>query len=175
MNQYIGMCIGFCAACMLVSQQSRAEQTLRFNSFAPPQELLNRTIFPAFANNVTADSGGAAKVDYFPGGGLGRNPRAQLKLVIDGVADIAFVLPAFTPGRFPDNDVIQLPGLIRSGAEGSVLIWRLHQRGLLRGYEKIMVLALATTPPYAIHTRFPLKSMDDLKGRKLRSGGRIQQ
>jgi TRAP-type C4-dicarboxylate transport system substrate-binding protein len=173
MKLLASLCFGLCAACLSFSHQASAQQTLRFNSFAPPQELLNRTIFPAFAKNVTADSGGTAKVDYFPGGGLGRNPRAQLKLVIDGVADIAFVLPAFTPGRFPDNDIIQLPGLIRSGAEGSVLIWRLHQKGMLRGYEKIKVLALATTPPYAIHTRFPMKSMDDLKGRKLRSGGRI--
>ncbi|MGE0746104.1 MAG: TRAP transporter substrate-binding protein [Rhodospirillales bacterium] len=147
--------------------------TLKFNSFAPPQELLTSTVFPEFAKNVADASAGTVKIDLFPGGGLGRDPSAQLKLVMDGVADIAFILPSNTPGRFPDNEIIQLPFLVNTSEEGSLLLWRLFAKGMLRGYDDIVVLALSSTPQYRLHTTFPVAKLEDLKGKKIRSGGRV--
>ena len=60
----------------------------------------------------------------------------------DGVADIAFIIPTYTAGRFPDNDIFELPLLIDTVEEGSFAAWRMFEDGQLRGYEGIKVLGL---------------------------------
>lgn len=126
-----------------------------------------------WAKDVTAASKGTIKIDTYPGGTLGRNPRVQVKLVLDGVADIVFFVPSYTPGRFPDNQVMELPGLINNSFESGVAIWRLYKAGLLRGYDKFKVLMLVTTHPYTMHTKSPIKRISDLKGMKVRAGGPV--
>jgi TRAP-type C4-dicarboxylate transport system substrate-binding protein len=132
----------------------------------------SKVILP-WVKQVNKDGKGVIKVDAFPGGSLGRNPRMQVKLVLDGVADMAWVVPSYTPGRFPDNQVMELPGIVRDVKESSLAFRRLHDKGLLRGYDKFYVPMLVTTHPYNIHTNFPVKKISDLKGKKLRAGGPV--
>ena len=64
-----------------------------------------------------------------PGGVLGGNPGLQPKMVTDGVADIALVIPAYSAGRFPlvpgdSEEFIPLPDdrpgtKMRSGGSGA--------------------------------------------------------
>ncbi|HJO86926.1 MAG TPA: TRAP transporter substrate-binding protein, partial [Rhodospirillales bacterium] len=102
-----------------------------------------------------------------------RNPRIQVKMVLDGVADLAWIVPAYTPGRFTDNQVMELPLILRNSKESSVAITRLYNKKLLRGYDDFYVVMLATTGPYAIHTTKPVKKISDLAGMKIRAGGPI--
>lgn len=161
------------ASVVALAGGASAQTVLKFNNFAPPRELLTSTVFPEFVKNVNDSSDGTIKIEYYPGGGLGRDPAQQLKLVLDGVVDIAFILPSNTPGRFPDNEIVQLPFLINTSEEGSVALWRLFHKGLLSGYDEIVVLGLSTTPQYRLHTTFPVNAIADLKGKKIRSGGRV--
>ena len=128
-------------------QPASAQQAIKFNSFAPPQEPLTRTIFPEFMKNVTESSAGAVKFDYFPGGGLGRDPVAQLKLVLDGVADISLILPSNTPGRFPDNEITQLPFLVETSTEGSIVLWRLFEDGHIAEASAVASMLIAIVVP----------------------------
>ncbi len=147
------------------------EKTLKLAFFAPPQDPTFKDVIKPWADAVNAE--GVIKIDTFPSGALGRNPRLQLKMVLDGVADMAWHVPAYTPGRFPDNAVMELPNIIRDVKESSIAFRRLHDRGLLRGYDKYYVPLLATTHPYFINTVKPVKKIADLKGLKLRAGGPV--
>lgn len=147
--------------------------TLKLSAFIPAQAPTFAQVIKPWSEAVNADGAGIIKIDTFPGGVLGGNPGLQPKMVTDGIADIALVIPAYSPGRFADNDVMELPSMARSSSESSLAIYRLYQRKLLRGYDEFFVVMLGTTNPYAIHTRSPVKSFTDIKGMKLRAGGPV--
>jgi TRAP-type C4-dicarboxylate transport system substrate-binding protein len=44
----------------------------------------------------------------------------------------------------------------------------------MRGYDEAKMLGLFTLPPQSIQTTFPIKTVDDLKGRKIRAAGPFQ-
>ena len=151
--------------------QAAEKKVLKFAVFTPEKELTFQMVMKPWAEKVMKDTGGAVEVQLFPNGALGRHPGKQLKMVNDGVADIAWVIPAYTPGRFPDNSVFELPNVIKTSKEGSIAAWRLYKKGMLRGYENYYVIGLFTTAPYTFHTKFKVASMADLKGRKIRAVG----
>ena len=150
---------------------SAQQTTIKFAVFTPERERTFQVVMKPFAQQVMAASKGTLKIKLYPNGALGRHPGRQLKMVQDGVADIGWIIPAYTPGRFPDNSVFELPNIIRNSKEGSVAAWRLLKKGMLRGYDKYYVIALFTTAPYTIHMREKVGSMADLKGRKIRAVG----
>ena len=153
------------------SAEAADKKVLKFAVFTPEKEMTFQRVMKPWAAKVMKDSGGTLDIQLFPNGALGRHPGKQLKMVNDGVADIAWVIPAYTPGRFLDNSVFELPNVIKSSKEGSIAAWRLYKKGMLRGYENYYVIGLFTTAPYTFHTKFKVASMADLKGRKIRAVG----
>ncbi len=147
------------------------KSTIKFAVFTPERERTFQVVMKPFAQRVMAASKGTLTIKLYPNGALGRHPGRQLKMVQDGVADIGWIIPAYTPGRFPDNSVFELPNIIRNSREGSIAAWRLLQKGMLRGYSKYYVIALFTTSPYTIHMGKKISSMADLKGKKIRAVG----
>jgi TRAP-type C4-dicarboxylate transport system substrate-binding protein len=148
--------------------------TMRVGHFLPPKSLTHSKLFLPLAENLNKDSGGRIKATVYPGGSLGRSPAQQLQLVMDGVVDIGFIVQSYTPGEFPDNSLLELPLLMRTTRDASLVHQRLYERGLLRGYDKVKVIGLATTSAYGLHLNFPYNTLDDLKGRKVRAATGIQ-
>src|SRR5919206_336755 len=96
-------------ALVLVVAAAHAEPiVLKFNSPAPPRSFLHDGAFTPWANAVTQDSGGTLKVETYFGGTLG-NFGVTYDRVVDGVADIGFILTALTGGKFKQQDVAALP------------------------------------------------------------------
>lgn len=147
---------------------------LRFGLFFSQRANVVQKVLIPWAKWFETESGGTAKVKFFFGGSLGRNPRAQYKLVQGKIMDVAFVVPSYTPGTFPDLSILQAPNMARDAIEGSQAAWKLYQKGLFRGLDKIKVVGIFTTGAYSVHTTVPVKSVADLKGLKLRSGGSVQ-
>jgi TRAP-type C4-dicarboxylate transport system substrate-binding protein len=156
-----------------MSSPAIAEEVLKFSFFGPGPDPTFADVLKPWADAINAEGTGKVKIDTFPGGGLGRNPAIQLKLVQDGVADAAWIVPSYTPGRFPDNEVLELPGVIRDVKESSVAFRRLYDKGLIDGYGEFYVVLLSTTHPYFINTVKPVSKLEDLKGMKLRAGGPV--
>lgn len=148
-----------------------AQAALRFSSFEPPTAWITSRVLVPWSEDVTKAAGGALKIDVFPGGALGKNPAQQLKLVLDGVADIAWIVLGLTPGRFDDTDVVALPFLTRNAAESSLALWRMYARGEFGGFDDLKVLGLVATPPAKIHGTVAVKSVEDIKGKRIRANG----
>ena len=173
-------CLTAAAMLMLGGQLATAAAAddplqLKFAVFTPEKEITYQTIMKPWAEKVMADTNGAVEIKMFPGGTLGRDGSKQLKMLKDGVADIAFIIPAYNPGLFPDNEITELPNLIHDATEGSTAFWRLYDKGMLRGYEDLEVFALVTTSPYLMHGTFEMDSVDDLEGHKIRAAGKLEQ
>ena len=150
----------------------QAQTTLRFTSFEPPVAFLTKNVFTPWAERVSAASNGTISIKMFPGGTLGRSPAQQLKLVEDGVADIGFVIPGYTPGRFQEGTVGELPFLVQSSEAGSNAMWKLYEDGLLQGdYQKFKMIAITTTYPNFIVSTEPVLEPTDMQGLKFRAPG----
>ncbi|MGE0310757.1 MAG: TRAP transporter substrate-binding protein [Lautropia sp.] len=144
---------------------------LKFSSFEPPMANITANVLTPLARAATAGSDGTLQIDMFAGGTLGRNPTQQLKLVTDGVADIAWVVLPYTPGRFDDTEIVGLPFLTTNAVEASVALHRLYAAQQLVGFRGLKVLALGATPPVGVHGNVAVRQPADLKGRRVRVSG----
>ncbi|MCC6888205.1 MAG: TRAP transporter substrate-binding protein [Hyphomicrobiales bacterium] len=147
---------------------------LKFAIFTPDKEMTFVTTFKPFADAVNRDGQGTVQIDLYPNGALGRNPMAQAQMVLDGVADIAWVVTSYTPGRFHENELLELPGLFRDLREATLAYTRLVRGGILKGHEDYYPIGLFGTAPYSVHGRFPINSVADLKGKKIRVSGAME-
>ena len=160
------------AATMLGGKPARADDHLKWAVFTPDSEVTFRTVMKPYAEAVQRDSKDAVVFDLFPNGALGRNPGQQPQMVIDGVADVAWIIPSYSPGRFPDTEVLELPGMFHSLRESSLVASRLAARNVLKDYGDFYIVGLWGTAPYSIHTNFPVSSIADLKGKTIRASSK---
>jgi TRAP-type C4-dicarboxylate transport system substrate-binding protein len=127
-----------------------------------------------FVDAVNAEAHGLVQIDVSLSGTLGKNPTQQLQLVLDGTADLAFVVPGYTPERFPDNEVVELPDLFKNIREATLVYTGLIAANALRGYDDLFVVGAFTAEPEMIHTRLPAASLDALAGMRIRSNNPVQ-
>jgi TRAP-type C4-dicarboxylate transport system substrate-binding protein len=147
---------------------------LKMAYFSSDREPPFVSVLKPFADAVNKEAGGIIEIDPYSGGVLGRSYRQQAQLVLDGIADMAWVNPSLTPDRFPDNDVMEFPGLFRDLKEATLTDMRMVASGALRGYEDFFVIAAVANFPLMIHTRPPIKSLPDLRGKILRVNNLIE-
>ena len=147
---------------------------LKFAVFTPDKEQTFLTTMKPFAEAVNKEAKGSVEIDLFPNGALGRSPLTQAQMVLDGVADIAWVIASYTPGRFQENEVLELPGLFRDLKESTTVYTRLVTSGQLKGYDDYFVIGTFGTAPYSIHSRGQITSLADIRGKKIRSSGAIE-
>ena len=159
------------AAALLGVANARAQAPVRMKwaVFTPDTEVTFKTVMKPFAERVEKATNGAVAFDLFPNGSLGRNPGQQPQMVIDGVADVAWVIPSYSPGRFPDTEVLELPGQFNDLREATAVSTRLVRQKVIGDYGDYHVIGLFCTAPYSIHTNFPVNSIADLRGKTIRA------
>lgn len=138
--------------------------TLKLAFFTSDQSATYLNLVKPFVDQVNSTGKGTVEIVLYSEGTLGRDVASQAQLVLDGVADMAFVVPGLTPDKFPDTPVVELPGLFDDAREATLTYNQLLALNALRGYEDFVVLGAYVTEPETIHGRLPLDSIDDLKG-----------
>ncbi|MFZ0778606.1 MAG: C4-dicarboxylate ABC transporter substrate-binding protein, partial [Xanthobacteraceae bacterium] len=89
--------------CALLPAAAADPIKLKMAYFSSDQTTTYLAAVEPFVDAVNAEAGGVVQIDVSLSGALGKNPAQQLQLVLDGTADLAFVVPGYTPERFPDN------------------------------------------------------------------------
>lgn len=157
----------------LLTSPATAQKMIKVATFVPPKSVgVSRVILP-WMEAVQKDVGKKVSLKGFWGGTLGKSPFKQFELVKNGVADVTWVLPGYTAGQFPQMGVFELPFLFESGVEASVVGWRLHERGLLKGLEDVHLIGFFASEPNALFMREPIKDIKELANKKIRSAGSI--
>jgi TRAP-type C4-dicarboxylate transport system substrate-binding protein len=121
-----------------------------------------------FADAVMRDAP-EVTIALHPDGTRGGLLTTQVQLLESGGVDAAFVIPGFTPERFPDNFVFGIPGLFRDITEATLTYSRVVNAGVLRGYDGFHVIGAFCTEPFTLHAAKKLTCLADLKGMKLRA------
>ena len=120
---------------------------------------------------VERDSGGEIKFQEFWGGQLIPNPTKEYEALINGVSDVTIIVTSFVQQQFPDSHLFEIPNVVRNSQEAALGGWRLYEKGMLRGMDRIEPAAIFSNDPGGVHLAKPLKSLDGLKGLKIRVSG----
>jgi TRAP-type C4-dicarboxylate transport system substrate-binding protein len=163
------------ALCVFTATTAMADKvTLRVAYFAAPNAPVVRGGIRPWLDAVVADSQGTLDYKLYEGGTLGRNPAEQYKLVRDGVADIAFVVPDYTAGVMPGWGVTSIPNLVLNAKEASLALERAMREGLIETPDGVKVLGVFSTDVYSIHSSKPLEGLAGLKGLRVRGVAKAQ-
>ncbi len=158
---------------MMAATPAVSQELVKVGTFVPEKSVGVSRVIKPWMEAVSADVGGDVKLQGFWGGTLGKSPFKQFELVQNGVADVTWVLPGYTAGQFPEMGLFELPFLFRTAEEASVVGWKLHEMGLLTGFDGVHVVGFFAAEPNAIFMKKKIGSLDDLSNMKIRSVGGI--
>ncbi|WP_180901589.1 TRAP transporter substrate-binding protein [Martelella soudanensis] len=165
-----------CAALTLVVMPAQAQTVLKFNNFLPPQHGQVVDVFEPWAKNVEEASEGRVKVEFLPS--TVAAPPRMFDVVESGAVDVAWGVPAYTPGRFTLTKALDLPFLGDNAEALSLAYWTVHEEmfNAADEFSGVKVLAVYTTGPGTIYTTGePPQSLDGFAGKKYRAGGKAPQ
>ncbi len=146
---------------------------LTISAFTTSNSPNHRLTVDRMIEEITAASGGKVEFEtYFGGSAYGKAPR-QFDQVQRGLVDISHGLFGYTPGRFPLMGLLELPFLYDDSVLATRAFWTTHRKYLGDTMEGVRVLSIWLTSMQQLHTRTPVKSMEDLEGLKIRAGNEI--
>jgi TRAP-type C4-dicarboxylate transport system substrate-binding protein len=148
------------------------EVTLRVHSFLPPVANPMKHFVTPWAEKIEKDSKGRIKVQVYPSMQLGGKAEQMLSQVRDGVVDVAWALPGFTPGVMPKLEIFELPFLHRSTRATVMALQDYVEKHMQKDFAPYHVLLVHCHAGALFMTRDPINKVEDFKGMKLRSYSR---
>ncbi|MCG6877771.1 MAG: TRAP transporter substrate-binding protein [Deltaproteobacteria bacterium] len=156
--------------CLLPSQSQAEPITLTYSNFFPPTHVQSK-LAAAWCKEVEKRTNGQVKVQYFPGQTLTK-AKQNYDGVVQGMSDIGFCLFAYTRGRFPVMEVVDLPLGYPSGVVATKVANDVYNKFKPKELDDVEVMYLHAHGPGLLFTRKKeVKTMEDLKGVKIRSHG----
>src|SRR5438128_7486461 len=162
---------------MAAAQPALAQTTtLTMSSWVSPQHHLPGVVLQGWANEVEKATSGRVKLQMLP-----KHPSAPpgtFDAVRDGLVDVSYVTASYTPARHILPLVAELPGAGETAEINSVAYNRIHWRYLEKAneYRGVHLIGVFTHGPgQMFNTKRPIKTLADLQGMKIRTGGGIAE
>ncbi|MBZ0162558.1 MAG: TRAP transporter substrate-binding protein [Notoacmeibacter sp.] len=150
------------------------EVTLKLHQFLPAQANVPKLVLDVWADKVEADSGGRIKVERYPSMQLGGKPPELMDQAIDGVVDVVWTVVGYTPGRFPRAEVFELPFMMTNAEATSRAYWDMFEKEMKdTDFKDVHIVGTWVHGPGMFHSNKPIRTVDDLKGMKLRAPTRV--
>src|SRR5882724_6434652 len=166
----LGTSIAAALGAPALSSLAQQSVTLKFHTFMAPTSNVWLNMHKAWMDKVEKDSNGRIKFEAYPAMQLGGTPVQLYDQVRDGVVDVVWTLPGNTAGRFPRVEVFELPFMMSNAEATSKAYWEYVQTMAPDEFKETQVIALQVHGPGVIHTaERPVKSVNDLKGLKMRA------
>ena len=165
-----GAAVAVLTAVPAVSQAQ--EFTLRMHTFIPPVANPGKTFLIPWAEKIAKDSNGRLKIQPFWAMQLGGQAPQLLDQAKDGVVDIVWALPGFTPGRMPRVEPFELPFVHKDALSSTLALQDFQAKHLAPDLKDYHPLLLHTHEGFLFQTNTPITKLSDLKGQKLRAASR---
>jgi TRAP-type C4-dicarboxylate transport system substrate-binding protein len=164
------------AAALLPTRPLLAAE-LVFGSWTPAQEYQNRVAMPELFRNIEKDTGGAIKWKLIAGGQIA-DAKATFTAVKDGLMQAGLGIVTYVPNAIPSVYAIYSTNIFgesdpvaASGAALETMYLRCPSCLEELRKQNSVVLAGWTTSAYVLTCREPLRTMADLKGKRVRATG----
>ena len=142
---------------------------LSYSIFFPPTHA--QCIAGAqWAEEIEKRSNGQVKINVFPGGTLTSAPDCY-DGVVQGISDIGMSCFAYTRGRFPVMEALDLPLGYPTGMVATKVANDFYAEVKPKELEDVHLLYIHAHGPGLLHTKKPVQKMEELKGMKIRSTG----
>ena len=145
---------------------------LKFANYFPPMHG-NSTLMGKYCEELNKKLAGKVEITQYTGGTL-LSPTNMAAGVASGIADFGLSHLSYTRGRFPVMEIMELPhGFPSPWIAGHVAndFYNKYQPKDFDGYKALM---FSSAPILVVQTvKKPVKTLDDMKGLKLRGTGRI--
>ena len=126
-----------------------------------------------FCDEVKKRTNGQVEITYYPGGTL-LNPVKMYDGVITGIADMGLSHIQYTRGRFPVMEVFDLPLGFPSGWVDTQVATDFFNKYKPKEWDDVHVLYVSPCGPLVLETASkPVKTLEDLKGLKIRAVGQM--
>lgn len=171
------------AAALLLAACSRPGQQvikLNYSIFFPPTHV-ETIAAQAWADEIQKRTDGRVQIRIFPGSVLTKADQ-NYSGVVDGISDLGMSCFAYSAGRFPLLEGLDLPVGYPDGASATRIATKLIEK--YRSYtnaagEEVELAEIANTHMLYVHahgpgvlaSRKPIRSLEDLQGCKIRATG----
>ncbi len=152
----------------MVQSAAAADIELKMQ-FASPDGTPWNAMDRRFAAQLEAITHDRAKVTFFPPNSV--TPfKDWLQATGSGLLDIGFVWHPVLPGKFPQMELLTLPGLSKNQTIASTVYWRLREKypalgELFTEQDNVVELATFVAMGAHIHSKAPIAALADLKGK----------
>lgn len=161
------------AAIALSSAANAQEFTFSIHHFISPKAPTQTVLLEPWVEAVEKASGGRIDFEIFPSMSLGGAPPELYSQVRDGVVDLAWTLPGYTPGTFPLTEVFELPSVHVGDARATNLAIQELMEDLAPDFEDVHPILIHVHAGNALHLASGnVESVADFDGLKVRSPSR---
>lgn len=159
-------------------QQKAAEGTkeqpqkvieLSYSIFFPPTHIQCQTAVE-WAKEIEKLSGGRVKITTFPGGSLTKAPEVYVG-VVNGISDIGMSCFAYTRGRFPLLEGLDLPLGYPNGIAATKVTNEMIKKYKPAEVNDTHILYIHAHGPGILASKKPVRKLEDMKGLKVRATG----
>ena len=142
---------------------------LTYSVFFPPMHIQAQTA-TAWAKEVEQRSGGRLQISVYPGGTLTKADQCW-QGVLNGISDLGMSCFAYTPGRFPLLEALDLPLGWPDGLTATRVATGLAAQFAPAEVQGAKLLYVHAHGPGILATKKPVRTLADLKGLKIRGTG----
>ena len=145
---------------------------LKFANYFPPTHM-NAVMLGKYCEELNKKLAGKVEITQYAGGTLLSAPKMAAG-VATGIADFGFSHCSYSRGRFPVMEVMELPLGFPSPWIATHVANDFYDKFKPKEWDAFHPLMFAASPPLVMQTlKKPVKTLDELKGMKIRGTGRV--
>lgn len=146
------------------------EIVFKVHHFLPAGSYAQQMFIQPWCDKIAADSAKRMRCQIYPSMQLGGTPPQLVDQVRDGLVDVIWTLPGYTPGRFPRVEAFELPFMMQSPESASRALWDFVQQYAADDFKAVHPIAFHVHGDGVFHmVRKPIATLADLRGLKLRA------
>jgi TRAP-type C4-dicarboxylate transport system substrate-binding protein len=146
---------------------------LKFSTWHPPASREVTTVWIPMLEELQKRSNGRITYTMYAGGALGKGPE-HFDIVKKGLSDMGYFTATWTPGKFPLTDVLSLAAWVDGKDLATKIGNDMLHKALDKEFQDVKVIELNGCIQAFLWTTKPVKSINDIKGMKIRSPGGMQ-